>query len=76
MYLKSKHAIQAEVYEKRALLLQKTIEHELISASKLHNNITFKELGINRFDKSKRTTGCIDQIDGVVYFGSKNLKLI
>ena len=57
------------------------IEHNLLSASKLYNNITFQELGSlleippHRAEKiasqmisEGRMSGHIDQIDGIVYF--------
>lgn len=60
------------------------IEHNLLSASKLYNNITFEELGaLLEIPPSKaekiasqmvtegRMNGFIDQIDSILHFESK-----
>lgn len=59
-------------------------EHNLLSASKLYNNITFEELGAlleitpakaeriaSQMITEGRMNGYIDQIDGIVHFESK-----
>jgi COP9 signalosome complex subunit 4 len=60
------------------------IEHNLLSASKLYNNITFEELGAlleippikaekiaSQMITEGRMNGYIDQIDSIVHFESK-----
>jgi len=60
------------------------VEHNLLSASKLYNNITFEELGAlleipadkaekvaSQMITEGRMNGYIDQIDYIVYFESK-----
>lgn len=60
------------------------IEHNLLSASKLYNNITFEELGAlleipatkaekiaSQMISEARMNGYIDQIDSIVHFESK-----
>lgn len=63
------------------LLDRAVFEHNLLSASKLYNNITFVELGAlleippkkaeriaSQMITEGRMNGCIDQIDGIVHF--------
>lgn len=60
------------------------IEHNLLSASKLYNNITFEELGAlleipaakaekiaSQMITEGRMNGFIDQIDGIVHFETR-----
>jgi len=71
------------------ILDRAVIEHNLLSASKLYNNITFEELGaLLEIPPSKaekiasqmitegRMNGFIDQIDSIVHFESKYEKLL
>lgn len=64
------------------------IEHNLLSASKLYNNITFEELGAlleiapamaekiaSQMITEGRMNGYIDQIDSIVHFESKLFRL-
>ena len=64
-----------------SILDRAVIEHNILSASKLYNNISFEELGrllviapakaekvAARMIAEKRMNGSIDQIDGTVYF--------
>lgn len=66
------------------ILDRAVFEHNLLSASKLYNNITFEELGaLLEIDPAKaeriasqmitedRMKGYIDQLDGIVYFESE-----
>ncbi|KAK2563661.1 COP9 signalosome complex subunit 4 [Acropora cervicornis] len=68
-----------------SILDRAVIEHNLLSASKLYNNITFEELGAlleippqkaeriaSQMISEGRMSGSIDQIDGVVHFESKS----
>lgn len=61
------------------------IEHNLLSASKLYNNITFEELGAlleipaakaekiaSQMITEARMNGYIDQIDSIVHFESES----
>lgn len=61
-------------------------EHNLLSASKLYNNITFEELGAlleippkkaeriaSQMITEGRMNGYIDQIDGIVHFEGRSL---
>ncbi|XP_070545182.1 COP9 signalosome complex subunit 4-like isoform X1 [Ptychodera flava] len=63
------------------ILDRAVIEHNLLSASKLYNNITFEELGslleippakaekiASQMISEGRMNGCIDQIDSIVHF--------
>jgi COP9 signalosome complex subunit 4 len=63
------------------ILDRAVIEHNLLSASKLYNNITFDELGAlldipprkaekiaSHMISEGRLNGCIDQIDSIVHF--------
>ncbi|KAL9647785.1 hypothetical protein ABK040_001353 [Willaertia magna] len=67
-----------------------TIEHNLLAASKIYNNITFEELGnllrisgaeaekiASKMVSEDRMPGSIDQIDNIIYFesGSENLQI-
>lgn len=69
------------------ILDRAVIEHNLLSASKLYNNITFEELGAlleiaptmaekiaSQMITEGRMNGYIDQIDSIVHFESKSLK--
>ncbi|CAG0889535.1 unnamed protein product [Darwinula stevensoni] len=71
-------------FPRSTILEHAVIEHNLLSASKLYNNITFQELGSlleippHRAEKiasqmisEGRMSGHIDQIDGIVYFESR-----
>lgn len=62
------------------------IEHNLLSASKLYNNISFEELGAlleihptkaeriaSQMITEGRMNGYIDQIDSIVHFESKKI---
>ncbi|CAH1258081.1 COPS4 [Branchiostoma lanceolatum] len=66
------------------ILDRAVIEHNLLSASKLYNNITFQELGAlleippakaekiaSQMISEGRMNGYIDQIDGIVHFESR-----
>lgn len=66
------------------ILDRAVIEHNLLSASKLYNNITFEELGAlleitpakaekiaSQMITEGRMNGFIDQIDSIVHFESK-----
>jgi hypothetical protein len=68
------------------ILERAVIEHNLLSASKLYNNITFEELGAlleippmkaekiaSQMITEGRMNGYIDQIDSIVHFESKIL---
>jgi COP9 signalosome complex subunit 4 len=68
------------------ILERAVIEHNLLSASKLYNNITFEELGAlleippikaekiaSQMITEGRMNGYIDQIDSIVHFESKLL---
>jgi len=70
----------------QTILERAAIEHNLLSASKLYNNITFEELGaLLEISKEKaekiasqmisegRMNGSIDQINSVVHFESKDI---
>lgn len=65
------------------VLAKAVVEHNLLAASKLYNNIGSKELGdllglsaekaeeyAARMIEQKRLAGTIDQIDGLIYFDS------
>lgn len=75
---------KARTIDGSTILDRAVIEHNLLSASKLYNNITFEELGalleINPSKAEKiasqmitegRMNGYIDQIDSIVHFESK-----
>jgi COP9 signalosome complex subunit 4 len=66
------------------ILERAVTEHNLLSASKLYNNITFEELGAlleippmkaekiaSQMITEGRMNGYIDQIDSIVHFESK-----
>lgn len=74
---------KASTLDGSSILDRAVFEHNLLSASKLYNNITFEELGaLLEIDPKKaeriasqmiteeRMTGYIDQIDGIVHFES------
>lgn len=77
---------QVAKYEDGSTVLTKAvIEHNLLGASKLYNNIGVSELGVllglsaekaeeyaARMIESKRLGGQIDQIDQLIYFDSSN----
>ena len=67
-----------------SILNRAVIEHNLLSASKLYNNILFEELGslleippskaekiASQMITEDRMNGCIDQIDAIVYFEAR-----
>lgn len=67
------------------VLSKAVIEHNLLAASRLYNNIGVEELGVllglsgekaeeyaARMIEQKRMNGQIDQIDGLIYFDSGN----
>nr|XP_054773458.1 COP9 signalosome complex subunit 4-like [Lytechinus pictus] len=69
-----------------SILDRAVIEHNLLSASKLYNNITFEELGAlleipppkaekiaSQMISEGRMNGYIDQIDGIVHFESTDI---
>lgn len=75
---------KASTLDGSSILDRAVFEHNLLSASKLYNNITFEELGaLLEIDPKKaeriasqmlteeRMNGYIDQIDGIVHFESK-----
>lgn len=75
---------KASTIDGSTILDRAVIEHNLLSASKLYNNITFEELGaLLEIHPSKaekiasqmitegRMHGYIDQIDSIVHFESK-----
>lgn len=79
---------KASTLDGSSILDRAVFEHNLLSASKLYNNITFNELGaLLEIDPKKaeriasqmlteeRMNGYIDQIDGIVHFESKLLCL-
>uniref|UniRef100_A0A2R8M7Z7 COP9 signalosome complex subunit 4 n=1 Tax=Callithrix jacchus TaxID=9483 RepID=A0A2R8M7Z7_CALJA len=71
-------------YMGSSILDRAVIEHNLLSASKLYNNITFEELGAlleipaakaekiaSQMITEGRMNGFIDQIDGIVHFETR-----
>uniref|UniRef100_A0A8B9LFG4 COP9 signalosome complex subunit 4 n=1 Tax=Astyanax mexicanus TaxID=7994 RepID=A0A8B9LFG4_ASTMX len=71
-------------YSGSSILDRAVIEHNLLSASKLYNNITFEELGAlleippakaekiaSQMITEGRMNGFIDQIDGIVHFETR-----
>lgn len=75
---------KASTLDGSSILDRAVFEHNLLSASKLYNNITFDELGaLLEIDPKKaeriasqmiteeRMNGYIDQIDGIVHFESE-----
>jgi hypothetical protein len=76
---------KASTIDGSTILDRAVIEHNLLSASKLYNNISFEELGaLLEIHPSKaekiasqmitegRMNGYIDQIDSIVHFESKS----
>lgn len=72
---------KAKTPDGSSILDRAVFEHNLLSASKLYNNITFQELGAlleippkkaeriaSQMITEGRMNGCIDQIDGIVHF--------
>merc|ERR1712096_491915 len=58
------------------ILEHAVIEHNLLAASKLYNNITFEGLGALLEiapNKAERMHGHIDQIDSVVHFETRQM---
>lgn len=80
---------KAKTADGSSILDRAVFEHNLLSASKLYNNITFDELGAlleilpkkaeriaSQMITEGRMNGYIDQIDGIIHFeGSFNLQL-
>lgn len=75
---------KASTLDGSSILDRAVFEHNLLSASKLYNNITFEELGAlleiqpskaeriaSQMITEERLSGYIDQIDGIVHFESK-----
>lgn len=75
---------KATTVDGSTILDRAVFEHNLLSASKLYNNITFVELGAlleiqpdkaeriaSQMISEERLNGYIDQIDGIVHFESK-----
>jgi COP9 signalosome complex subunit 4 len=75
---------KATIADGSSILDRAVIEHNLLSASKLYNSITFEELGAlleipaaeaekiaSQMITEGRMNGFIDQIDGIVHFESK-----
>lgn len=75
---------KAKTPDGSSILDRAVFEHNLLSASKLYNNITFEELGAlleippkkaeriaSQMITEGRMNGCIDQIDGIVHFEGK-----
>jgi len=87
-HLKEHH--KATDAQGKTTLESATIEHNLLAASKIYNNITFDELGTllrisgaeaekiaSKMISEERMPGSIDQIDNIIYFesGSENLQV-
>uniref|UniRef100_A0A8B9PUI2 COP9 signalosome complex subunit 4 n=1 Tax=Apteryx owenii TaxID=8824 RepID=A0A8B9PUI2_APTOW len=81
-----KHALHCTILASAgsSILDRAVIEHNLLSASKLYNNITFEELGAlleipaakaekiaSQMITEGRMNGFIDQIDGIVHFETR-----
>uniref|UniRef100_F6YAS4 COP9 signalosome complex subunit 4 n=1 Tax=Monodelphis domestica TaxID=13616 RepID=F6YAS4_MONDO len=77
-------AAYATTADGSSILDRAVIEHNLLSASKLYNNITFEELGAlleipaakaekiaSQMITEGRMNGFIDQIDGIVHFETR-----
>lgn len=77
---------KASTVDGSSILDRAVFEHNLLSASKLYNNITFEELGAlleiqpgkaeriaSQMITEERLSGYIDQIDGIVHFESNLL---
>ncbi|CAG2059624.1 unnamed protein product [Timema podura] len=75
---------KASTLDGSTILERAVIEHNLLSASKLYNNITFEELGAlleippakaekiaSQMITETRMNGYIDQIDSIVHFESR-----
>lgn len=80
---------KASTIDGSSILDRAVFEHNLLSASKLYNNITFDELGLllglepNKAERiasqmiwEGRMSGYIDQIEKIVYFESEYLLLL
>lgn len=80
---------KASTLDGSSILDRAVFEHNLLSASKLYNNITFIELGTlldidpkkaeriaSQMITEERMNGYIDQIDGIVHFESESKKII
>lgn len=80
---------KANTVDGSSILDRAIFEHNLLSASKLYNNITFSELGslleidphkaeriASQMIAEERMNGYIDQIEGMVNFESKFLLLL
>lgn len=78
---------KATTLDGSTILDRAVVEHNLLSASKLYNNITFEELGAlleispttaekiaSQMITEGRMNGYIDQIDSIVHFESKFVK--
>lgn len=76
--------MQATTSDGTTILDRAVFEHNLLSASKLYNNITFEELGAlletppakaeriaSQMISEARMNGYIDQINSIVHFESK-----
>lgn len=76
---------KATTVDGSTILDRAVFEHNLLSASKLYNNITFVELGAlleiqpdkaeriaSQMIAEERLNGYIDQIDGIVHFESES----
>ncbi|KAI8899739.1 PCI domain-containing protein [Globomyces pollinis-pini] len=76
----------AKLADGSTVLSKAVMEHNLLSASKLYNNITFEELGnllgisssqaeniASQMIGESRMDGKIDQIDGLIYFSKSNI---
>ncbi|XP_067340825.1 COP9 signalosome complex subunit 4 isoform X1 [Channa argus] len=74
----------SDLQQGSSILDRAVIEHNLLSASKLYNNITFEELGAlleippakaekiaSQMITEGRMNGFIDQIDGIVHFETR-----
>ena len=77
---------KASTLDGSSILDRAVFEHNLLSASKLYNNITFEELGAlleipaekaekiaSKMISEERMNGYIDQIDGIVHFGTREI---
>ncbi|KAL5290461.1 COPS4 family protein [Megaselia abdita] len=77
---------KASTLDGSTILDRAVFEHNLLSASKLYNNITFEELGAlleieavkaekiaSKMISEGRMNGYIDQIDGIVHFGTREI---
>ena len=77
---------KASTLDGSSILDRAVFEHNFLSASKLYNNITFEELGAlleipaekaekiaSKMISEERMNGYIDQIDGIVHFGTREI---